>query len=168
MKSPRNIVRIDHEASRTYGWRVTVQRKGQIIAKTFSDGIYGGKRKALKNAEEYRNVLLSQHLPFEHLIWACSRLRKNNTSGIPGVGRYDILGNANTGRRDAFWLASWTNENGVGRKRKFYVSRYGEREAKRLAIAERNKQLKQVCTIKSSQSRKAQQPLQPTPGSRRN
>src|ERR1051325_2220211 len=47
MKPPRNIIRINHERSRTHGWRVTLQRKGKIIVKTFSDGIYGGKRKAL-------------------------------------------------------------------------------------------------------------------------
>lgn len=151
MTPPRNIIRIDHEASRTYGWRVTLQRKGKIIVNLFSDGIHGGKRKALKAAIENRNALLSQHSPVEHERWLRTRLRKNNTSGIPGVGRYEVLANPNTGLRSAFWLASWTNENGAGRKRKFYVSRYGERQAKRLAIAERERQLNRVCTIKHAQ-----------------
>ena len=129
-----------------------MQRKGQIIVKTFSDGVFGGKRKALKAAVDYRDSLLLQHSPVEDQIWVCNRLRKNNTSGIPGVGRYEVIGNRNTGRRDAFWLASWTNEEGRGRKRKFYVSCYGEQEAKRLAIAERNTQLKRVYTLKCSKS----------------
>ncbi|MFH2047040.1 MAG: AP2 domain-containing protein [Pseudomonadota bacterium] len=150
MKHSRNIIRIDHEASRTYGWRVTLQRKGKIIVKTFSDGVYGGKRKALKAAVEYRNSLLLKHSSYEHQIWVRARLRRNNTSGIPGVGRYEVLANLNTGRREAFWLASWTNEDGVGRKRKFSVLCYGERQAKRLAIAERNRQTLRVCAIKSS------------------
>ena len=48
MKPPRNIIRIDHEPSRTFAWRVTLQRKGEIVVKNFSDGVYDGKRKALK------------------------------------------------------------------------------------------------------------------------
>lgn len=151
MKPPRNIMRIDHEASRTYGWRVTLQRKGEIIVNTFSDGVYGGKRNALKAAIERRNTLLNQHSPVEHQLWVRTRLRRNNTSGIPGVGRYDVLANPNTGRRSTFWLASWVNEHGAGRKRKFYVSLYGERQAKRLAIAERELQLLRVCAIRARQ-----------------
>jgi hypothetical protein len=151
MKHSRNIVRIDHEASRTHGWRVTLQRKGEITIKMFSDGVYGGKRKALKAAVEFRRALLNQYSPVEHQLWVRTRLRRNNTSGIPGVGRYEVLANPNTGRREAFWLASWINENGASRKRKFYVSCYGEREAKLLAIAERERQLNRVCAINCAQ-----------------
>ncbi|THJ21576.1 MAG: AP2 domain-containing protein [Nitrospira sp. CG24E] len=151
MKPPRNIIRIDHDRSRTYGWRVTLQRKGEIVAKTFSDGVYGGKRKALNVAVDCRSMLLSQHSTLDHQLWVRTRLRRNNTSGIPGVGRYEVLANPNTGRRSTFWLASWVNEHGASRKRKFYVSHYGERQAKRLAVIERKSQLKRVCTIKSAQ-----------------
>lgn len=150
MKPPRNIIRIDHERSRTYGWRVTLQRKGKIIVKTFSDGVYGGKRKALNVAVDYRSVLLRRHSTFDHQLWIRTRLRRNNTSGIPGVGRYDVLANPNTGRRSTFWLASWVNDHGASRKRKFYVSHYGERQAKRRAVIERENQLILVCTIKST------------------
>ena len=152
VKSPRNIIRIDHARSRTYGWRVTLQRKGKIIARTFSDGVYGGKRKALNVAIDCRSVLLSQYSTLDHQLWVRTRLRRNNTSGIPGVGRYEVLANPNTGSRSAFWLASWVNEHGASRKRKFYVSYYGERQAKRLAVIERERQLHRVCTIKSTQS----------------
>ena len=44
MTPPRNIIRVDHEASRTHAWRVTVQRHKDIAVKMFSDAIYGGKR----------------------------------------------------------------------------------------------------------------------------
>ena len=154
MKHPRNISRMDHEAKRTYGWLVTLQRKGEIVVKMFSDGVYGGKRKALTATVEYRNILLNQHPSIESIeyqIWVRNRLRRNNTSGIPGVGRYEVLANSNTGRGVAFWLACWTDEHGASRKRKFYVSCYGERQVKRLAIAERERQLSKVCAIKSAQ-----------------
>lgn len=151
MKPPRNIMRIDHAASHTYGWRVTLQRRGEIVVSLFSDGVYGGKRNALKAAIARRNTLLNQHSPVEHQLWVRTRLRRNNTSGIPGVGRYDVLDNRETGHRRIFWLASWINEHGASRKRKFSVLLYGERQAKRLAIAERERQLLRVCTIRARQ-----------------
>ncbi|MDN5941544.1 MAG: hypothetical protein L0H94_06650 [Nitrospira sp.] len=149
MTPPRNIVRIDHEASRTHAWRVTLQRHNDIIVKTFSDAISGGKRKALKAAEAYRDELLRRYSPYAHAIWVRTRLRRNNTSGIPGVDRYEERVNPHTGSVRIFWLASWVNEQGDSRKRKFAVSHYGERHAKRLAVAERERQLSLVCAIKS-------------------
>ena len=150
MKPPRNIVRIDNPVNHTHGWTVRLQRHGSNTAKVFSDGVHGGKSKALRAAIEYRDAWLSQHPVVEHHLWVCTRLRKNNTSGIPGVGRYDVLANANTGRRNVFWMASWTDEHGFSCHRKFYVSRYGEREAKRRAVAERESQLHRVCAIKGA------------------
>jgi hypothetical protein len=138
MNSSRNITRVDHEASRTHAWRVTVQRHNDIAVKTFSDAIYGGKRKALKAAEAYRDELLRRYSPYAHAIWVRTRLRRNNTSGIPGVGRYEQLDNPKTGSVRVFWLASWVNEQG-----------YGELHAKRLAVAERERQLSLVCATKS-------------------
>jgi hypothetical protein len=149
MTPPRNIMRVDHEASHTHAWRVTLQRHNEIVVRTFSDSIYGGKRKALKAAVEYRGELLLRYSPYAHAIWIRTRLRRNNTSGIPGVGRYEERANPHTGYTREFWLASWVNEHGASRKRKFTVSRYGERRAKRLAVAERERQLNRVCATKS-------------------
>ena len=149
MKPPRNIIRVDHERSHTHAWRVTLQRHNDIAVRMFSDSIYSGKRKALKAAVEYREELLRRYSPYAHAIWVRTRLRRNNTSGIPGVGRYEERTNPNTGHTREFWLASWVNEQGASRKRKFTVSRYGERQAKRLAVAERERQLNRVCATKS-------------------
>ena len=148
MTRPRNITRIDHKASHTYAWRTTLQRWNGITVKTFSDSVHHGKRKALKAALAYRNRLLLQHSSFKHHVWVRTRLRKSNTSGIPGVGRYDVVANSKTGRRQVFWLAFWVDERGVRRQRKFFISSYGERRAKRLAIAERRRQLNRVGAIK--------------------
>lgn len=148
----RNIVRVDHEASRTHAWRTTLQRWNGITVKTFSDSVHHGKRNALKAALEYRNTMLLRHSPFKHHVWVRTRLRRNNTSGIPGVGRYEVVADPKTGRRQVFWLAFWADERGVRRQRKFFISSYGERQAKRLAIAERTRQLNRVGAIKSAQS----------------
>ena len=152
MTRPRNICRIDHEASRTYAWRTTLQRWNGITVKTFSDSVHHGKRNVLKAALEYRNTLLLWHSPFKHHVWLRTRLRKNNTSGIPGVGRYEVVADSKTGRRQVFWLAFWVDESGVRRQRKFFISIYGDRRAKRLAMAERKRQLNRVGAIKCAQS----------------
>lgn len=159
MKPPRNIRRFDLDAKCDHGWVVTLQRKGAIIVKRFSDGVYGGKRNALKAAVAYRDSFLARDKPVDHQIWIRTRLRKNNTSGIPGVGRYEVRDNPNSTSVRAFWLASWTDEHGASRKRKFSVAVYGEEEAKLLAIAERNYQLRRVCAINAA-ARKADPPDQ--------
>jgi len=144
---PRNIVRVDHNTKRDHGWIVTLQRRGAVIVKRLSDGIYGDKRQALKAAVEYRDSFIARDKPFDHQIWIRTRLRKNNKSGIPGVHRYEITDNAGTGNVRVYWIAAWTNEHGATRQRKFSVARYGEEEAKLLAIAERDYQLRRVVAL---------------------
>ena len=90
MKRLRNIRRVDNKANRTYAWLVQVQRNNQITMKMFSDSVYGGKRKALQAAIAFRTQLLGEMAShYEHQIWRRSVLRRNNTSGIPGVARYE-------------------------------------------------------------------------------
>ncbi len=118
-----------------------------MIVKPLSDNVYAGTRKALKAAVDYRDAFLTEDDPFGHQIWVRTRLLKNNKSGIPGVHRYQFIDNPRTGNVRAFRLASWIDEHGFNCKRKFSVARYGEREARRLAIAEREYQLNRVCAI---------------------
>ena len=150
MKPLRNIRRIDIETIRTHAWLVEVRRGNRSIVKMFSDGVYGSKSKALQAAISFHTQLLAEVPDYEYQIWLGTRLRRNNTSGIPGVARYDNIANQNTGRREVYWLASWVDEHGARRKRKFSVLIYGERMAKQLAVAERERQFKRVCAIKSA------------------
>lgn len=150
MKRLLNIRRVDYPAKRTYAWLVQVTRDGHTQVKLFSDSVYGGKRKALNAAVSYREKILAEVSFYEYQIRRRSILRRNNRSGIPGVGRYDLIGNPKTGRRVVFWLAHWVNEHGGSGKRKFSVLLHGERKAKQLAIAERERQLKRVCAIKAT------------------
>lgn len=131
MKRLRNIRRFDDEARRTHGWLVQVQRKAHITIKMFSDGVHGGRRKALKAAVTYRKQVKTEVSAFDHQVWRRSILRRNNSSGISGVGRYDRRDHRRGGGQ-AYWLASWIDEHGAGRKRKFFILRHGERAAKRL------------------------------------
>lgn len=143
----RNISRVDSDTNRTYAWVVQVRRKNCVAKKMFSDGVYGGKRQALREAVHFHAQCMAEISRYEYQIWWRTLMRRNNKSGIPGVGRYESARNPKTGRRAVFWLASWIDEYGKGRKRKFSVLRYGENLAKQLAIDERERQLQRVCAL---------------------
>jgi len=157
-KPPRNIQRVDNDSRGDHGWVVTLQRKGAILVKRFSDGVYGGKREALKAAVKHRDSFLALDRPIDHQIWIRTRLRKNNRSGIPGVVRYEVK-NDNAEKVRTYWIAAWTDEHGATRQRKFPVARYGEEHAKELAIAEREYQINRVCAI-NAENRKFHHPDQ--------
>ena len=142
MKKLRNIHRMDDDARRTHAWLVRVQRKGQVTIKMFSDGVYGGKQNALSAALEYRDFLTLAPSQAEHNLWHRTIVRRNNTSGIPGVGLY--MRPNGSGR----WIAYWIDENGMRKSRTFTVKIYGK-NAKQLAVAERQRQLKRIFEIKS-------------------
>lgn len=145
-----HISRVDHAENRTHAWFVRVRRCNCDARKVFSDGVFGGKRKALKAAIEYRDALLNSLPSSEHEIWTRTRVRRNNRSGTPGVARYERPSKTATGNPPSYWLASWVDENGASRKRKFAVSIHGEQQAERLARDERERQLRRVCDIKAS------------------
>ncbi len=60
MKPEPNITRLDY--ARSHGWWVRFQRgydggKRKTISKMFSDGVYGGKDAALKEAKAWRDMV---------------------------------------------------------------------------------------------------------------
>jgi len=131
------ISRIDHEASRTHSWHVTVQRQKRIFTRHFSDHVHGGKQKALQAAKAYRDHLIARYPRLtrpEH----CSIRKKNNRSGVSGVVRVDLW-ETRQGRRwrRVYWDAQWPIANGKARHKKFSVKKYGERGAYLRALAAR-------------------------------
>ena len=145
-----HIERHDMDVDGINDWQVAVMRNSITISKRFSDGKYGGRGEALQAAIHYRDDLLAKTDHFSHQIWLRSIIRRNNKSGIPGVARCEQIDKRNPNTRYAFWSARWTDEYGIGRQRSFTVLRHGELEAKQLAIAEREFQLKRVCAAKGS------------------
>ncbi len=140
----KNISRIDIDgganAKGTHGYQVRVMRKGEATSKFFSDSAHRGKTKALAAARAYRDSLIDELGPADtgpHDIPS-----SRNSSGIVGVRRREAT-------RDTeeytyyhyFWEASWTDADGVRQKRNFSINKYGEQEAKALAIAARKKGL---------------------------
>ena len=141
-----NISRVDHQASHTHCWRVTIQRQTHIYREEFSDGQYGGCQQALDAAEAYRDATLQTHPPFSKPDY-CAILKKNNRSGISGLTRIDRW-ELRRGRpvRRLCWEAQWPIGNGRSCHRKFSILKYGEEGAFRRALTAREKGLKALAS----------------------
>ena len=145
-----HINRLDNEKTRTHAWEVMLRLTGRLSTKQFTDGVYGGKRKSLQAAIIYRDELLAKSDLFAQQIWIRTKLRSNNKSGISGVFRHIQLDKRSPGSRSVCWIATWNDEFGARRSRRFSVRINGELEAKQMAIVERERQLERVCAVKGS------------------
>lgn len=85
----RNLCRVDHEASSTHCWRVTIQRRTELFTRDFSDGVHSGREQALQAALAYRNTVIETHPPFGKPEY-CKILKKSNRSSVSGLTRVDL------------------------------------------------------------------------------
>ena len=141
----RNIHRIDEETNRTHCWFVTVQRRGKKYTKRFTDGVYGGKRKALQKAKVWRDEMTARHPPMTKKQYVSIK-RKNNRSGVPGVCRYARVSVLSTGEVSErwYWVASWAVAYKRTRQVKFSIDKYGEEGAFKKACALRRQKVRQI------------------------
>ncbi len=138
-KSPiYGVSRIDSERSRTHGWLVTIQRRGTIFRKQFSDGVLGGKSRSLAAAKAYRDEIVTRHPPFSRREHA-EIVKKSNKSGVVGVCRYCVsqTGQKPNAEKRCFWVASWILPDGRPKRAKFSVKKYGDEGAFKLAVKAR-------------------------------
>ena len=138
------IHRVDQASTRTHSWLVTIQRRGHIYNRHFSDRLHGGKRKALEAAKAYRARLVSQLKPLTRQE-LCAIRKTNNRSGVSGVIRVDVLEKIR-GRlyRRIYWDVQWPIGNGRARHKKFSVKKYGERGAFLRALKARKQALRDL------------------------
>ncbi|MCF3650292.1 AP2 domain-containing protein [Synoicihabitans lomoniglobus] len=126
-----------HEYEGLQGWFVRYMREGALFRKVFSDRDFGGEEGSFAAAEEYHRQLVSYFPPRtrkEH-----SEQRRKNSREIVGISRVTKI----TKKKEYhFWQASWTDVSlGKARNKVFSINKYGEEEAKRLAIETRQKHL---------------------------
>lgn len=125
------ISRIEQPEKNHFGYYVRLMWRGNQHAKFFSDKKYGGKQQAWKAAEQYFDEL-DQKMPLDSQV---GRMSVRNRSGIVGVSRTK---SSRHGHCYEYWQAWW----GSGNQRKsvkFSIHKYGETEAKELAIKARKK-----------------------------
>lgn len=140
----KHISRIDHQASHTHSWLVTIQRRGRVYSRHFTDTVYGGKRTALDAAKVYRDNLVACLRPLTRQE-RCRIRKKNNRSGVSGVTRIDKQENTRGRiRHRLFWLAQWPIGGGKARMKKFSIKRYGERGAFQRELRARRQALKSL------------------------
>jgi len=138
------ITRVDHAGSRTHAWRVTIQRQGKIHVGHYSDGVFGGKQKALAAAKKFRDSLLSKHPPLTRRDY-CSILRRNNRSGLAGVSYHaEVIETGHGPVERRFWIARLPLEPWRTKLVKFSVAKYGAEEAFRRAVKARTEALERL------------------------
>lgn len=133
--STYGISRVDNETSRTHGWLVTIQRRGVIYRKHFSDGVFGGKQRSFAAAKEYRDEIIAAHPPLSMQEYS-NIVKKNNRSGVVGVCRYCASETRDLPEEKQrwFWVASWPLPDGRRKRVKFSVKKYGEDGAFQMAM----------------------------------
>jgi len=139
-----HLCRIDR-GGKKYCWQVQFQCRERFVRKYFHDETYGGETKAKDAAMAWRDAMLviSRH---DRWLRNTTVVKSNNRSGMVGVGRSvsrEMVAGKEVER--PFWYAAW-HDRRIGKqlRRKFFVSKYGERGAKSLAITAREKGIADV------------------------
>jgi hypothetical protein len=134
----KNIIRLAaRKPGHSPAYLVRVIQAGRLRQKIFSDTRWGGARGALKAARAWRDAVVTAETAAARATHRRIVLRKNTSSGIPGVGRYVI-------RRTPVWMAFWDDEDGLKRTKSYAVTVYGEDAAREKAIAARREALKRL------------------------
>jgi hypothetical protein len=144
-KSVYGISRVDNDASRTHGWLVTIQRRGIIYRRHFSDGTHGGKQKSFLAAKEFRDKTIEKHPPLSMKEYS-NIVKKNNRSGVVGVCRYcsSETRELPPEKQRWFWVASWPLPSGKRKRVKFSVKKHGEEGAFKMALKARREALRKL------------------------
>lgn len=126
------------------GWEVRVVRNKGTVRALFSDSKYGGKKKALREARKFRNLVLKK-IPALNRREIANLPKKSNLEEGVGVS----LVKQKTKRNNKvytylFYQAFWSPEKGVHKSRRFSISKYGKKLAYKLASAARAKGLKEM------------------------
>ena len=144
MVKHKGISRID--SGHTHGWYVRVYANRTVFtSKLFSDRIYGGKQKALKNAIKYRDhnqmVADVKYPQSSRKIKYRESPPKDNKSGIVGVHFTNKL---ERGVRIPTWVATWV-EDGKRRSKAFYQRKFRSLdEAFQLAVEYRKSRVEEL------------------------
>lgn len=120
----RYIVRFEHESGNSGYWQVRFQKGssragGKIVVaqRTFMDNAYGGKRKALQAAKEWRDTTAVKLNKIEdpHSLFKRYPTKAKNTTGIVGV--YCIEGTDSEGRYRNHYRVEWREADEYGKRR---------------------------------------------------
>jgi len=129
MSKYRYISRIDSADKHTHGWYVRVKVGTAQFQKLFSDKAFSGKRKALTAALDYRDELEKRKAevkpPQKFRIAYPFGSKIISNTGIAGISESWLKVRKRTHH---VFQVSWRENLSQARNKKFYVSKYGNRE----------------------------------------
>ncbi len=147
----RNISRIDIDKGKTgtHGWEVRLTRRGQHVAKYFSDRDFRGKRGSLAAAKAFRDEQVEKLRPYTRLELV--KRAEDRSGNILGVRlRENVVEKNGWQYTYKTWEASWTPAQGGKRvKRQFSVNKYGDDKAYKLAVKARKDALRDIAKATS-------------------
>lgn len=115
---------------------VSIVRRGIVVKRQFSETRNGGHDGAMARATGYRDQVLGELPPYSKREYQAI-VRTSNTSGITGVRRYRKAGHL-------VWEACAQFPSGKSKSRAFSINKYGDEEAKQLAVQARAAMLQQI------------------------
>lgn len=138
----KGLSRIDSES--THGWFVRGYKNKKTYSKLFSDKKYGGKAESLEAASKYRDALAEElkEIPSEPRPRRVVTSDIRNSTGVLGVCR--ISKKTASGGVSESYSVTWRPEPGVQKCSSFSIRKYGEKEAFRLAVELRRKQMAEI------------------------
>lgn len=137
---------------------IKVNRQRKSVRKEFIVERYPSKEAAETAALAFRDRMLKEILPMTKRE-CTSILRKNNTSGIPGVAFQKSTNSAGLG----YWVAYIQRPGQPMERKGFSVKKFGSEKAFEMAVAARQEMLKQTSGWMSKHPRSAPRPDTPEP-----
>ena len=135
MKKRTNLTRMDHEGCK--GWWVRIQRGDKQVSKLFSDGVYGGNKRAEAAAIKFRDEQLKK-LP--------KRIYKGSSGPRKSAAGYYLRTRLRRGKEEKAWVAIWT-EDGRQMEKSFSINQHGHASAKKLAKEHRQAMVAQLLAV---------------------
>ncbi len=140
-RAGKGITRFEEESTHSNGFMVRICRDGTRVSEFFSDGKYGGTKKAKKAAETRYKELVEEWGPARERVTK-DLLTQRNTSGHVGVHLSHTESKDYPGSEYYAYVASWVTEDGQRQKISFGFNRYGEDLSYKLACYAREKLIK--------------------------
>ena len=149
-KDERRMSRLDIPPSRgrtkgTYGWQVRFQSRidaSKNFTEFFGDDKYGGPDKAKEAAIKFRDAIEREIKEDKSSYHLNKKSTNRNISGIVGVHKTIHTDKKKYGTyKYEVWQAHYPISPNKNTSRRFAVNKYGDLEAKRLAIQAREKGL---------------------------
>ncbi len=123
----KGISRID--SRNTHCWFVRVYRDGKIHSKSFSDGVHGSKAQAFEAAQEYKKEYERKNPPSNTSKRLRTKPLSNNKTGVVGVSETYGRAQGNKGAKMPCFSVTWVPTPNKPRCKKFFFSKYGDRDS---------------------------------------